>query len=52
MLTLFRLPDRIVSWSDFSLLLKTVRKLNRICRKIFSRFYRIFHLSFSVSGIF
>ena len=54
MLTLSGAPNHVVSWSDFSLLHKIIRKLNRICRAIFSRFYRIFHfkcmLVFCVAG--
>ena len=43
MLTVSGVPGRVVSWSDFSLQHKKVRKLNRICRGIFSGFYRICH---------
>ena len=39
MVTLSGAPDGVVSWSDFSLLHKVVRKLNRICRTIFSLSY-------------
>ena len=45
MLILSGAPDRAVSWSDFSLLHKIVRKLN-ICRTILSRFYRICHFNY------
>ena len=38
MLTLSGAPDRVISWSDFSLQHKKVRKLNRICRTILSSF--------------
>ena len=38
MLTLSGAPDRGVSWSDFLLLHKTVTKLSRIFRTIFSSF--------------
>ena len=39
--TLSGAPDHVVSWSDFSLQHKKVRKLYRICHTIFSSFYRI-----------
>ena len=45
MLTLSGAPDRVISWSDFSLQHKKVTKLNWICRTIFSSFYRICHLT-------
>ena len=38
MLTLSGAPDRVVSWSDFSLYHKKVRKLNRILSHIFQTF--------------
>ena len=44
MLILSGAPDLVVSWSDFSLY-KKVRKLIRICRTIFSSFYRIYHFN-------
>ena len=38
MLTLSGVPDRVVSWSEFSLQHKKVRKLNRICHTFFQAF--------------
>ena len=38
MLTLSGAPDRIVSWSDFSLQHKTVRKLTRSVVQFFQAF--------------
>ena len=46
MLTLSGAPDCVISWSDFSLLHKIVRKLNSICRKTFFTLFRFSHFNY------
>ena len=48
MLILSGASDHVVSWSDFLLLHKKVRKLNRICHTIFSSFYRICNFDYTL----
>ena len=48
MLALSGAPNCVVSWPDFSLMHKAVRKLKSICRTIFSSFYVICHFNYKV----
>ena len=50
-LTLFGAPDRVFSWSDFSLQHKKLRKLNRICRTISQAFTGIVILTTCWSSV-
>ena len=49
--TLSLAPDRVVSWSDFSLLYKTVRKLNRIVVQFFHTFTRFVILTMTMADL-